>query len=175
MNDSKSLDDRLRVIEDRLAIYNLLASHPLSADTGEPDFIESIYTETVVFDRGAGLSGAHGRDAMVDLVESAAHHTAIAGGLAHFGNLPLVELHGDTAVATSYIALITPDGKGQERELANHGTSTGFRIHRLVANRWSLVREDGRWSIAARTVLPMDGSGPALEMVRQAATYYADR
>ncbi|GAA0904050.1 MULTISPECIES: nuclear transport factor 2 family protein [Streptomyces violaceusniger group] len=175
MHDIKPLEDRLRVIEDRLAIYNLLASHPLSADTGEPDFIESIYTEDFVFDRGGGLSGARGRDKMVDLVESDAHRTAIAGGLAHFGSLPLVELDGDTAVATSYIALITPDEKGEERELANHGTSTGFRVHRIVANRWSLVREDGRWSIASRTVLPMDGSGPALEMARQAATYYAGR
>ncbi|WP_198548933.1 hypothetical protein [Streptomyces sp. PRh5] len=41
---------------------------------------------------------------MVDFVESDAHRTAIAGGLAHFGSLPLVELDGDTAVATSYIA-----------------------------------------------------------------------
>ncbi|MTD53278.1 nuclear transport factor 2 family protein [Amycolatopsis pithecellobii] len=175
MNDLKSAEDRLRAAEDRLAIYNLLASHPLSADTGEPDFIESIYTRDFVFDRGAGLSGARGRDKMVALVESDGHRTAIAGGLAHFGNLPLVELHDDTATATSYIALITPDDKGEERELANHGTSTGFRIHRIVANRWSLVRESGRWSIASRTVLPMDGSGPALEMVRQAATYYAGR
>ncbi|MBD3005391.1 MULTISPECIES: nuclear transport factor 2 family protein [unclassified Streptomyces] len=170
-----NLEDRLRVIEDRLAIYNLLAAHPLSADTGEPGFIESIYTPDVVFDRGAGLAGARGRDNMVTFVGSDAHHTAIAGGLAHFGNLPLIELNGDTAMATSYIALITPDEKGEERELANHGTSTGFRIHRIVANRWSLVREDGRWSIASRKVLPMDGSGPALDMLRQTATYYTDR
>lgn len=175
MNDTRTLEDRLRAVEDRLAIYDLLAAHPLSADTGERDFIESIYTEDFVFDRGPGLHGAQNRDEMVALVDSDAHRTAIAGGLAHFGNLPLVELHGDTAVATSYLAFLTPDEKGEERELANHGTSTGFRIHRVLANRWSLVREDGRWSIRSRTVLPMDGSGPALEMVRQAATYYADR
>lgn len=78
-------------------------------------------------------------------------------------------------MATSYIAPLTPDEKGEERELANHGTSRGFRIHRIVANRWSLVREDGRWSIAFRKVLPMDGSGPALHMLRQTATYYTDR
>ena len=175
MDDTQSLEDRLRAIEDRLAIYNLLAAHPLSADTGEADFIDSIYMQDFVFDRGAGLSGARSRDNMVALVESDAHHTAIAGGLAHFGNLPLVELRGDTAVATSYLALITPDENGEERELANHGTSTGFRVHRVVANRWSLVREDSRWSIASRTVLPMDGTGPALDMLREAATYYADR
>ncbi|MCT9113451.1 nuclear transport factor 2 family protein [Streptomyces mirabilis] len=170
-----SIEDRLRVIEDRLAIYNLLAAHPYSTDTGERSFIESIYTEDFVFDRGPGLDGASGRDSMVALVECDAHRTAIAGGLAHFGNLPLAELHGDTAEATSYIAFMTPDDQDEPRELANHGTSTGFRIHRVIANRWSLVRTDGRWSIASRTVLPMDGTGPALELLHQASTYYTQR
>ena len=32
--NNKSLDARLRDIEDRLEIYNLIASHPPSADTG---------------------------------------------------------------------------------------------------------------------------------------------
>src|SRR5436309_2503634 len=30
----KTLDERIRLIEDRLEIYNLIASHPPSADTG---------------------------------------------------------------------------------------------------------------------------------------------
>ena len=30
---NKSLEDRIRAIEDRLEIYNLIASHPPSADT----------------------------------------------------------------------------------------------------------------------------------------------
>jgi hypothetical protein len=175
MSDNGTIEQRLLEVEDRLAIYNLLASHPLSADTGEPDFINSIYDEDVVFDRGDAIPGAQGRDAMVSLVQSDAHHTAISGGLAHFGNLPLVELHGDTATATSYIALITPDGRGEEQELANHGSSTGFRIHRIVANRWALTKEDGRWMIASRTALPMDGSGPALALLRDAATFYDQR
>jgi hypothetical protein len=175
MSDNTSLEQRVQAVEDRLAIYNLLASHPLSADTGEPDFINAIYSDDVVFDRGAAIPGARGRDGMVSMVQSEAHRRAISGGLAHFGNLPLVELHGDTATATSYIALITPDQRGEETELANHGSSTGFRIHRIVANRWSLTRENGRWVIASRTALPMDGSGPALELLVSAATYYAQR
>lgn len=108
MPESATLEDRLRTIEDTLAIYALLATHPISADTGEPELIEGIYTEDFVFDRGPGLAGAQGVSAMVDLVGNAAHHAAIAGGLAHFGSLPLIELDGDTATATSYLALITP-------------------------------------------------------------------
>jgi hypothetical protein len=163
-----SLEQRLRRIEDRLAIYNLLATHPLSADTGDAGLINAIYSEDAVFDRGEQLAGARGRQSMVELVESAAHREAIAGGLAHFGNLPLVELDGDQAIATSYIMLITPDPTGEPRVLANHGPSAGFRIHRLVANRWTLAREADGWRIKGRKILPHDGSQEVLDMIGEA-------
>ncbi|MBB4688884.1 nuclear transport factor 2 family protein [Amycolatopsis jiangsuensis] len=152
------------------SIYDLLATHPLGADTGERELIEAIYAEDVVFDRGAGLEGAAGREAMAQLVGRDEHHAAIAGGLAHFGSLPLVDLSGDTAVAVSYLALITPDAHGESRELANHGTSQGYRIHRVLANRWTLERGTDGWRIASRTLLPADGSGPALDLLRDAGS-----
>ena len=34
IGESRTLEDRIRAIEDRLEIYNLIASHPPSADTG---------------------------------------------------------------------------------------------------------------------------------------------
>ena len=33
-NDGSTLEQRFRLIEDRFEIYNLIASHPPSADTG---------------------------------------------------------------------------------------------------------------------------------------------
>jgi len=36
---TRTLEERLRAIEDRLEIYNLIASHPPSADTGADYFI----------------------------------------------------------------------------------------------------------------------------------------
>jgi len=131
--------------------------------------IGSIYTENVLFDRGPGLDGARGRENMAAFVERDAHRAAIADGLAHFGNLPLVEVHGDTAVATSYIMLLTPDQQGEPRELPNHGTTTGYRVHRVVANRWSLARTSDGWAIASRTVLPMDGNAAATDLLRPRA------
>ncbi|GGV76494.1 MULTISPECIES: nuclear transport factor 2 family protein [Streptomyces] len=165
---SDTLEARLRAIEDRLEIYNLLATHPLSGDTGERDLIEAVYTEDFVFDRGPGLDGAQGREAMVQLVQRDEHRAAIAGGLAHFGGLPLVDIDGDTAVAVSYLALITPDTGGETRELANHGSSQGYRIHRVLANHWTLERGQDGWRVASRTLRPMDGSGPAVELLREA-------
>ncbi|PRX10927.1 UNVERIFIED_ORG: hypothetical protein BCL66_103337 [Martelella mediterranea] len=35
----QDLEARLRIIEDKLAIYDLLASHPPSADTGSADYM----------------------------------------------------------------------------------------------------------------------------------------
>ena len=52
------LEARLRAIEDRLEIYNLIASHPPSADTGADYYTSAVYTEDGIFDRGEDLDGA---------------------------------------------------------------------------------------------------------------------
>ena len=164
---------RLALIEDRLAIYNLLASHPVSADAGIEQVLRAIYTQDATFDRGEELHGATGIEKIVAFAQSPAHHEAMNGGLAHFNSPPLVELHGDTAFATNYIMLVFPDTQGDVRELPNHGETTGFRVHRVVANRWTLVRDEGRWWIAARSVSPLDGSEPALKILSRAGEVYS--
>ncbi|ANH67467.1 nuclear transport factor 2 family protein [Mitsuaria sp. 7] len=162
-----SLEQRLAAMEDRLAIYNLIASHPLSADTGHGPFFPEVYTEDAVFDRGSAAPGAVGREQLVALVESAAHKQAIAGGLAHFGNLPYVELDGDTARVTSYLMLIRFQGDSPETELANHGLSRGHQVFRVLVNRWLVVRTAHGWRIKSRTLHPMDGSEPAQALLQE--------
>jgi hypothetical protein len=44
-SDGKTLEQRLRLIEDRFEIYNLIASHPPSADTGAGDYTASVWAE----------------------------------------------------------------------------------------------------------------------------------
>ena len=51
----KSLEDRLRAVEDHLEILNLIASHPPSADTGSSEFASSMWAEDGVFDQGGTL------------------------------------------------------------------------------------------------------------------------
>lgn len=170
MTETKtSIEQRLALIEDRLAIYNLLAAHPLSADIASEAVLRAMYTEDAILDRGEGLHGAQGIEGFVAFGKLPAHQEAIEGGIAHFGNLPLVQLAGDTAVATSYIMLLFPDRQGEDRELPNHGTSLGYRVHRVVANRWSLVREKGRWRIKSRKVFPIDGTLPARNLLAESA------
>jgi len=157
-SDAHDLESRLRTVEDKLAIYELIASHPPSADTGAADYTIGVYEKDGVFDRGPQLDGAQGADAIAAFIQRPEHAEAIRGGLAHFTGLPLVDLRGDSAIVTSYLMIVHLDHQGEPRELPNHGTSMGYRIHRAVVNRWELNRHDGRWMIAKRTLLPVDGS-----------------
>jgi hypothetical protein len=106
------------------------------------------------------------------VVKTPAHQAAISGGLAHFCGLPIIELDGDRAAVTSYLQILMPDPNGSAVELSNHGTSKGFRIHRVAANRWELERTAQGWKIKRRTLRPLDGSEPARQILRQALKSY---
>ncbi|HEY1360826.1 MAG TPA: nuclear transport factor 2 family protein [Xanthobacteraceae bacterium] len=165
---ARSLEDRIRAIEDRLEIYNLIASHPPSADTGGAEHIAACWVEDGVFDRGENLSSPRGRDALAGQVLSAAHQAAIAGGLAHFTGLPHVAIDGDSAVVTSYLQILVPQMQGDPVEVPNHGSSRGFRVHRMTANRWELVRTPAGWKFKHRSTRQLDGSEPARKILRGA-------
>ena len=80
---AKTIEDRIRAIEDRLEIYNLIASHPPSADTGAQSYIQSIFLDDAELDLGGGKS-ASGKGPISDIVKRPSHGEAIKGGLAHF-------------------------------------------------------------------------------------------
>ena len=174
-DDTQSLEQRIRAIEDRLEIYNLIASHPPSADTGAAAYAEAVYTEDGVFDRGPDLSGATGNKAIAASLLSEGHQAAIAGGLAHFTGLPHIALDGDTAVVTSYLQILTPRKSGDQVEVPNHGASRGYHIHRVVTNRWDLVRTASGWKIKRRTLRPVDGSQPSRDILRGAIAVHVAR
>ena len=166
--EHRSLEQRIRAIEDRLAIYNLIAGHPPSADTGAAAYAEAVYAEDGVFDRGPGLSSASGNKAIAANLNSDGHRAAIAGGLAHFTGLPHIALDGDSAVVTSYLQILTPNKSGPTVEVPNHGASRGYHIHRVVTNRWELTRTPAGWKIKRRTLRLVDGSEPSRELLRGA-------
>ena len=172
IDDLDSLERRIRAIEDRLEIYNIIAGHPPSADTGAAAYAEAIYTEDGVFDRGPDLSGATGNKAIAANLKSDGHRAAIAGGLAHFTGLPHIALDGDAAVVTSYLQILTPKKSGEPIEVPNHGASRGYHIHRVVTNRWELVRTAAGWKIKRRSLRLVDGSEPSREILRQALKKY---
>ncbi|MFZ2069071.1 MAG: nuclear transport factor 2 family protein [Xanthobacteraceae bacterium] len=175
VGDNTSLEQRIRAIEDRLEIYNLIAGHPPSADTGADYYAEAVYAEDGEFDRGAGLSGAVGNKAIAAMLTSPGHQAAIAGGLAHFTGLPHIAIDGDNAVVISYLQILTPNKSGEAIEVSNHGASRGYHIHRVVTSRWDMDRTAFGWKIKRRSIRLVDGSEPSREILRGALAGYAAR
>jgi len=164
---SESLEARVRAVEDKLAIFHLIASHPPAADTGTDRYYREAFVADGEMDLGGG-KGARGNDTIGALVKTPEHEAAIAGGLCHFAGLPRVEIDGDSAVAISYLQIITPDRQAAPREVSGHGSTTGFRIHRVGANRWELRRGKDGWKIVRRTLRPLDGTDDAQALLRKA-------
>ena len=167
MTKSATTEDRLRAVENTLAIYHVIASHPPAADTGTDSYHRDAFTTNGSVDLGGG-KGATGNEAIAAIVRTPEHQAAIANDLCHFAGLPRVELDGDTAVATSYLQIITPDRQAAPREVSGHGSTTGFRIHRVGANRWELRRGEDGWKVTRRTLRPLDGSDDARALLREA-------
>lgn len=161
----RTLEQRLRAIEDRFALYDLIATHPPSADTGAGEYTERVWTADGVFDRGAQFDRPRGGAAIAAVSTSAEHRRAIEQGIAHFAGLPYVRISGDTAFAISYIQILVPDHVGPRFEVPNHGASQGFHVHRVAANRWEFVRTAAGWRISRRIVRSLDGSPAAREIL----------
>ena len=162
----KSLEERLRAVEDKLAIFHLIASHPPAADTGNDGYYRDAFAADAVID--LGTKTAQGNEAIAAVVRTPEHQGAIAAGLCHFAGLPRVEIDGDSAVAISYLQVLTPNKETAPVELSGHGVSTGYRIHRLGANRWDLKRTESGWKVVRRAYRMLDGNDAGPAMLREA-------
>jgi SnoaL-like domain len=163
-----TLEERIREIEDRLEIYNLIAGHPPSADTAAGAYTASVWTDDGEFDRGAEFPVPKGSAAIAGGSSNPEHHRAIEQGIAHFAGLPYVRIEGDTAFAISYLQILVPDRVGPEFDVPNHGKTRGCHVHRVSANRWDFVRTAEGWKIRRRRLHSLDGSEAAREILRGA-------
>ena len=77
MTATHSIEDRLRAVEDKLEILNLIASHPPAADTGADYYTKWSFTEDGVIDLGGG-KGATGNEKIAAGQQSPGHLAAIA-------------------------------------------------------------------------------------------------
>ena len=148
MSKDDTLEGRLRAMEDRLAIFHLIASHPPAANTGSDGYYREAFVPDAVIDLDGGMA-ANGNEEIAAVVKTP-EHPAIVGGLCHFAGLPRVELDGDSAVAIPYLQVLTPNREGKPVELSGHGLSSGYRIHRLGANRSDLKRTENGWKVTRR-------------------------
>jgi hypothetical protein len=162
-----TLEERMRLVEDKLAIYHLITSHPPAADTGSDNYYRGTFMPDGTMDLGGG-KGATGNEAIAAIVRTPEHQAAIASGLCHFAGLPRVEVDGDSAVAISYLQIITPHMGAAPVEVPGHGASAGFHIHRAGANRWDLKRTKDGWKVTRRTLRPLDDTRDARDLLTRA-------
>lgn len=149
-----ALEARVRELEDRMAIYELMATYGPAVDGAAREVAAGLWTEDGDYDSGVGVfEGSAGVGAMVvgDM-----HQGIIKGGSAHLISLPHLEVDGDRAVATCYSQLLRYDAEKAE-----------FRVWRATANRWELVRTPGGWRVQHRVNKLLDGSEEPRALLRR--------
>jgi hypothetical protein len=142
---SDEIDRRLRIIEDRLAIADLIARYGPAADAGDAEAVGALWDADgdYRFDDVTLVGGEVG--ALVDREE---HRALLADGCAHVLSAPRIDLDGDTAVAVSHSVVL------------RHVGASWLPV-RVSANRWELVRRPDGWRVAHRRNALLDGAETA--------------
>jgi SnoaL-like domain len=162
-----SVEDRLQAIEDRLEIYNLIASHSPIADSFSHELMLAMFTPDGTIEVGQRPAiRIHDRLGADDPVRRDAMRDAAKMGLAHLGSLPYIKLGKNTAVAFSYVGMTVRDPTAETISVPAHGDGPGHRLFLLAANRWDLVRSDGSWKLSRRKGAFCDGSDALGELAR---------
>jgi ketosteroid isomerase-like protein len=147
----KSVEDRLRALEDRQAIYQTVCGYGYAVDGLNATAVGSCYVDDGVYAVG-DIGAFQGREAIEAITRDPGHLAYVAAGCAHISSLPYVVIGGDRAVATCHT-------------MVNMHGDNGFFIGRLSASRIELARQDdGAWKIVYRQnyMLNGDPAGSAL-------------
>lgn len=139
-----ALEAKVRELEDHAAICQLIARYGPAVDGMSRDALREMWTPQGTYEtehhlfRGAEEVGA--------IVDDPMHLGFIEPGCAHVMSHPVVNLHGDAAVATNYSRVYQRQG-------------TTWAVARAAANRWELVRgSDGGWRVTRRVNRLLNGS-----------------
>lgn len=144
---------RLRALEDREAIRDLIARYGPLADTGAAERLSELWTEdgryAVGGQNGKESSEAKGRAAIAALIDGAVHRGLMADGCAHALGPVTIDLDGDRATARGYSIVF--------RHTGDHR----FEAYRVSANRWHLARTPDGWRVTSRENALLDGAEAA--------------
>lgn len=151
-----ALLDRVRVLEDRAAIGEVLTAYGPAVDAGDAEAVGRLWAPDAVYDLDLGV--LNGRAAITEMVRTSPHQDYIHGGCGHLLDPINIRLDGDTAVATCHSLLVR-----------RNADEDSFRVWRASANRFELTRIDGQWKITRRTARLLDGSADARELLGRAS------
>jgi ketosteroid isomerase-like protein len=139
-----ALQERVRVLEDQVAIHRLINSWGPAVDTGNSEAAAALFSHDAILE--SDLSYLTGPAAIAAMVLGDGHQSLIRGGSAHIPAFPVVDVHGDTASATGYTRVY-------------RHTDEGYDVWRVSANHWEFRREPDGWRVTRRTNHVING-GP---------------
>lgn len=142
---------RMRALEDREAIRDLISRYGPLADSGDADGVASLWAPDGTYAVG-GMGEAIGAAAVGDLISGPVHRDLMAAGCAHILSPPVIELNGDAASARCYSVVFRHD-------------DAAWIAMRVSANRWRLVRDGERWLVLRRENVLLDGQVSARELL----------
>ena len=150
-----ALEQRVRALEDQLAVCRLISTWGPAADTGNGQAASSIWTDDAVLQTESGqLEGASAIGAMI---EGDGQAQLVERGCAHVHSFPLVQVDGDRASAVNYgrVYLHADDG---------------YELWRVSVNSWEFRRTGERWRVSRRQVHVIDGGPEAHELLGRAVS-----
>lgn len=147
----QALQRRVQELEDRWEVLQVVAAYGPAVDAGDADAVADLWTEDGTYDVD-GAFVMSGRDAIAAMVSSDAHQGYIHAGAGHLQQVPHVEVDGDTAVALHHAQLVLRD-------------EHGYRVDRVTAHRWDLVRTADGWRATNRRAQVLDGGATGRDVL----------
>lgn len=135
--------ERLRRLEDKEAIRNLIASYGPLADSGASQELAQLWTDDGEYDVG-GYGTARGRDDIAALIESETHQELMRMGCAHILSPHAIRVDEEEATAAGYsVVWRRKDG--------------AMEPWRVSWNVWQFVRRGSEWFVRRRINRPVGG------------------
>jgi ketosteroid isomerase-like protein len=150
------LEERVRLLEDQLAIHRLVNTWGPAVDGDNPDAAAAIWTEDGILLSDMKGTFLDGPAAVAAMVRGGGHQELIHRGSAHIQSFPLVSVDGDEATAIGYSRVYL------------HNDGGGYEVWRVSANRWDFRRTPNGWRVARRVNQVIDGGPKAREVLNQA-------
>jgi ketosteroid isomerase-like protein len=152
-NDERlaALEARVRMLEDQLAVQQLLNRWGPAVDTGDAAAAAALWTDDGVLE--SEISYLDGPAGVAAMVESDGQQSLIRQGCAHVQAFPLITVDGDRATATGYSRVYL------------HQEDGTYEVWRVSANRWEFARTASGWRATRRTNHVIDGGPEARELL----------
>ncbi|MBS1699052.1 MAG: nuclear transport factor 2 family protein [Actinobacteria bacterium] len=146
---SVELERRLRALEDRAEIAELIARYGPAVDAGDGERAAALWAPEGTYQFDDTVLDA---DGVRTLVHYDTHVEYMRRGCGHVLSAPRIEIDGDTATAVTHSVVLVHDG---DRWVAE----------RVSANRWELRRLPEGWRVQRRLNRLLDGAEAARELL----------